>query len=62
MKKYKVKMVIPATSVREYEIEGNSKQEVIDSLKNNYISLSYITENITVESEDGEVDSIEEIE
>ena len=61
MKKYKVKLVIPATVIRQYEIEGNSKQDVINDLKHISHVLPYIEEIITISHEDGEIDSIEEI-
>lgn len=62
MKKFKVSLIIPATSIRSIEVEGNSKQEVINNLKNNYINLPYIEEIIIVNDKDGEIINIEEIE
>ena len=62
MKTFKVNLIIPATSIRTINVEGNSKQEVIDNLKNNYINLPYIKETITVNDKDGEIFNIEEIE
>jgi len=61
MKKYKVKLVIPATVIRQYEVEGNSKQDVINDLKHISHILPYIKEIITISHEGGEIDSIEEI-
>jgi hypothetical protein len=62
MKTFKVNLIIPATSIRTINVEGNSKQEVIDNLKDNYINLPYIKETITVNDKDGEIFNIEEIE
>ena len=62
MKTFKVNLIIPATSIRTINVEGNSKQEVIDNLKNNYINLPYIKETIIVNDKDGEIFNIEEIE
>jgi hypothetical protein len=61
MKKFKVNLIIPSTSIRTIEVEGNSKQEVINNLKDNYINLPYIKEVITVNDKDGEIINIEEI-
>jgi hypothetical protein len=62
MKKFKVNLIIPTTSIRIIEVEGNSKQEVINNLKDNYINLPYIEETIIVNDKDGEIINIEEIE
>ena len=61
MKTFKVNLIIPTTSIRIIEVKGNSKQEVIDNLKDNYINLPYIEETIIVNDKDGEIINIEEI-
>ena len=62
MKTFKVNLIIPTTSIRIIEVKGNSKQEVIDNLKDNYINLPYIEETIIVNDKNGEIFNIEEIE
>ena len=61
MKTFKVNLIIPTTSIRIIEVKGNSKQEVINNLKDNYINLPYIEETIIVNDKDGEIFNIEEI-
>ena len=47
---YIIKAVIPATIVKEYIVEANSIEEILDTLYNNIDKLEYV-ETITIHDE-----------